>query len=112
MNDKEHIKHIIRGAMHDAYEHSANSADADDILMALEAAGYHIVGTGAIKPRPEPPQAFCCWQCSPGWPYMGCCTTCGNKRCPHANDHNNECTRSNEPGQPGSAYPKIFKEQA
>lgn len=32
------------------------------------------------------------------------CPTCGNKRCPHANDHRNTCTGSNEPGQPGSAY--------
>ena len=32
------------------------------------------------------------------------CEHCGNKRCPHATDHRNECTRSNEPGQPGSAY--------
>ena len=32
------------------------------------------------------------------------CPECGNKRCPHANDHNNQCTNSNEPGQPGSAY--------
>lgn len=33
------------------------------------------------------------------------CATCGNKRCPHANDHRNACTNSNEAGQPGSAYP-------
>lgn len=33
------------------------------------------------------------------------CPVCGNKRCPHANDHRNECTGSNEPGQEGSAYP-------
>lgn len=33
------------------------------------------------------------------------CPDCGNKRCPHANDHNNACTGSNEPGQVGSAYP-------
>lgn len=32
------------------------------------------------------------------------CPTCGNKRCPHANDHRNACTGSNEPGQAGSAY--------
>ncbi|GEM_PF-753832 len=32
------------------------------------------------------------------------CPVCGNKRCPKANDHRNECTGSNEPGQPGSAY--------
>lgn len=33
------------------------------------------------------------------------CPVCGNKRCPHANDHRNACTGSNEPGQEGSAYP-------
>lgn len=33
------------------------------------------------------------------------CPICGNKRCPHANDHRLACTGSNEPGQPGSAYP-------
>lgn len=33
------------------------------------------------------------------------CSECGNKRCPHANDHRHACTGSNEPGQEGSAYP-------
>ncbi|MCM7668181.1 hypothetical protein M8S60_00695 [Enterobacter asburiae] len=33
------------------------------------------------------------------------CPDCGNKRCPHANDHRNACTGSNEPGQEGDAYP-------
>jgi hypothetical protein len=33
------------------------------------------------------------------------CQKCGNKRCPHANDHRHECTNSNETGQHGSAYP-------
>ncbi|MEG5564305.1 hypothetical protein UXQ08_12285 [Enterobacter ludwigii] len=33
------------------------------------------------------------------------CPVCGNKRCPHANDHRHACTGSNEPGQEGSAYP-------
>lgn len=33
------------------------------------------------------------------------CVTCGNKRCPKANDHNQTCTNSNAPGQKGSAYP-------
>uniref|UniRef100_UPI003872AB11 hypothetical protein n=1 Tax=Enterobacter roggenkampii TaxID=1812935 RepID=UPI003872AB11 len=33
------------------------------------------------------------------------CPECGNKRCPHAIDHRNACTGSNEPGQVGSAYP-------
>lgn len=32
------------------------------------------------------------------------CPVCGNKRCPRATDHSNECTGSNEPGQEGSRY--------
>lgn len=38
---------------------------------------------------------------------MVLCEICGNKRCPHAANHLQECTGSNEPGQPGSAYPAI-----
>lgn len=29
------------------------------------------------------------------------CPLCGNKRCPKAEDHNFQCTRSNELGQEG-----------
>lgn len=36
--------------------------------------------------------------------HMIVCSQCGNKRCPHATNHNNACTDSNEPGQPGSRY--------
>lgn len=32
------------------------------------------------------------------------CPHCGNKRCPHATDHDFDCTGSNEPGQIGSSY--------
>lgn len=32
------------------------------------------------------------------------CPDCGNKRCPRATWHANECTGSNEPGQPGSRF--------
>ena len=35
------------------------------------------------------------------------CPECGNKRCPKATNHRNACTDSNEPGQPGSNYPKV-----
>lgn len=40
-----------------------------------------------------------------GMTRMIVCSICGNKRCPHANDHRNVCTGSNELGQQGSAYP-------
>lgn len=32
------------------------------------------------------------------------CSTCGNKRCPKATDHELACTNSNEFGQAGSRY--------
>lgn len=38
------------------------------------------------------------------------CPDCGNKRCPKANDHRNDCSGSNEPGQEGSAYPAVPQE--
>jgi len=32
------------------------------------------------------------------------CKVCGNKRCPHATNHKENCTGLNEPNQPGSRY--------
>ena len=40
------------------------------------------------------------------------CSVCGNKRCPHATDHEEDCTASNMPGQPGSSYPSIAESLA
>ncbi len=46
----------------------------------------------------------------PAWPIdprlhrMFLCAICGNKRCPHSDDHRNPCTGSNAPGQTGSRY--------
>ncbi len=51
-----------------------------------------------------------CEACSPntfGNMRMILCSICGNKRCPHAADHRNACTNSNEPGQLGSSYPAV-----
>lgn len=35
---------------------------------------------------------------------MSLCPICGYKRCPGAADHENQCSGSNQPGQPGSLY--------
>lgn len=35
------------------------------------------------------------------------CGICGNKRCPHATNHVNECTGSNEIGQKGSSWENV-----
>ena len=50
-----------------------------------------------------------CRRCMPkkqlmDYPMMIVCSICGNKRCPHATDHEYDCTNSNEPGQKGSYY--------
>ncbi len=45
-----------------------------------------------------------CHKCNPRYFGMIVCDTCGNKRCPHATDHDNPCTNSNAPGQPGSRF--------
>lgn len=36
------------------------------------------------------------------------CQSCGNKRCPHATNHLNACTGSNEPGQRGSSWESVI----
>jgi hypothetical protein len=45
-----------------------------------------------------------CRECNPNAWWMVVCRICGNKRCPHATNHENECTNSNETGQEGSVY--------
>jgi hypothetical protein len=85
--------------------------------MIVDAVKSLTTNLGLPKPHdwPPPPQDCLCYRCwlelrqTRGQPAlrdrMFLCSTCGNKRCPHANDHRNVCTGSNEPGQPGSAYP-------
>lgn len=38
---------------------------------------------------------------------MSLCPDCGNKRCPKATHHDNACTNSNSPGQPGSSWEHV-----
>lgn len=52
-----------------------------------------------VRERFVPTEARPFWQ-----DRMILCASCRNKRCPHATDHNNTCTGSNEAGQPGSSY--------
>lgn len=54
--------------------------------------------------RLDAPSGCTCEACEPHALRMILCARCGNKRCPHATNHRNACTNSNEPGQPGSSY--------
>lgn len=67
---------------------------------------------------PKKPEECGCARCredrderNPSWPELPIssamyilCPICGNKRCPHASDHNFDCTNSNSSGQLGSDY--------
>lgn len=79
-------------------------ADEPDIL-AYDADAH----SGYVKPGNSPATPDCwCRTCRPvtmSDMRFVVCPECGNKRCPHANDHRNACTGSNDPGQIGSAYP-------
>ena len=62
------------------------------------------LGGAALLAALEARGCGACWTCEPNYQRLRVCATCGNKRCPHAGDHNNPCTGSNDTGQPGSAY--------
>ena len=81
-------------------------------LLLTQVRGYFVVFTAGDD------DPFACWCATcegkvldalPGaarlMRTMCVCNMCGSKRCPRANHHGNACTRSNDPGQPGSAYP-------
>lgn len=69
------------------------------------------------EPAQSPPTPEKCWchRCNPFDPKaisfssqrMVVCPDCGNKRCPHAEDHDFECTRSNATGQVGVKSVKV-----
>lgn len=50
-----------------------------------------------VKPNP----ACACAACNPKAWWMVLCSICGNKRCPHADNHIYACSHSNESGQVG-----------
>jgi hypothetical protein len=57
----------------------------------------------------QPYDSHCCHACfTKSGEYfrtrMICCPECGNKRCPKASNHTNNCTNSNEPNQKGSLF--------
>ena len=76
-------------------------------LREMVEAKVHTRDVVTIEPEQPPQGCNSCHACLDDFTKMTrmiLCVTCGNKRCPRANDHNNECTGSNLPGQKGSAY--------
>lgn len=100
------------------------------VCRAVVASEWEAGGRTANAPEPTPERpngasgvsvdpdeggrACSCWTCTKeraeardglglGMP-MCVCSDCGNKRCPKATHHDNECSGSNRPGQEGSRY--------
>jgi hypothetical protein len=105
------------GALHSAAREWRRIIE-DDALAALRSVAKE---GGSDQPTVDP---TCCIRCSERADItdplvmprqvmvMYACSTCGNKRCPHATDHRLRCTASNEPDQPGSAYARsVAKEE-
>lgn len=71
--------------------------------------GLQVVGAFRTQSG-EPKEGCYCEACVPltlESMRMVLCLRCGNKRCPHATDHRNPCTGSNEPGQKGSSWEHV-----
>ncbi|MFU0967192.1 hypothetical protein [Kluyvera ascorbata] len=81
----------VRGAV-TAIRNSGIAIDADKILAERDALNEPACWCRTCRPVTMTDMRFVV------------CPNCGNKRCPHANDHRNDCTGSNEPGQEGGAY--------
>lgn len=98
-----------RAAMQGKAETAIQPSTLRDGVEALRTSGIAI-DSGKIhaeRAALNEPVCWCrtCWPVSDSNVLFSVCPECGNKRCPHANDHRNACTGSNEPGQEGSAYP-------
>ncbi|PNC14565.1 hypothetical protein [Enterobacter cloacae] len=95
----------VRDAMKEAYD-----GCRDAMLQGAEPDFREIVNSSTNNCRENAETSTKCWchTCRPvtfSDSRLVVCPECGNKRCPHANDHRHACTGSNEPGQEGSAYP-------
>lgn len=94
----EHIEAVAPAAPR------AVTGEEDSILRAAILGGSTLVAKG---------RSCHCQACEPqgnGFDTpmrMILCAICGNKRCPHAADHRNACTNSNEPGQKGSSWESV-----
>jgi hypothetical protein len=119
----EHGRATLGKGRHELYAHPPADALYTMDQMRDYADSFHRSRVEAMKATPvtapcEPTKPCECRACLTGktvelttghrvpiaMTRMIVCAKCGNKRCPHANDHRNECTNSNEAGQPGSAY--------
>lgn len=83
------------------------------VTAGQESFGVHDCYYAMLSAAPQPPEREPkCWceTCRPNTlsdMRFIVCSDCGNKRCPKATHHDNACTNSNAPGQPGSSWAHV-----
>ncbi|MEH4965244.1 hypothetical protein PO428_21905 [Escherichia coli] len=100
------LQHILEYAKQQKYIGIPCKMPPDDMVEIVEMA-IQSFGNPEQLNSPVIPDGWCrtCRPVTISDMRFVVCPECGNKRCPRANNHMNACTRSNEPGQEGSAYP-------
>lgn len=96
-----------------AYNLAQSDALPEDVRASLDGcrkewdvAARTVMAPASVLAPTRPMSACWCATCRPVTlldSRMVLCPTCGNKRCPRANDHRHDCSGSNLPGQPGSS---------
>jgi len=92
------------------YESDQEILVSDERANDWDFTGLHNVDFVLMEAYKVSPETLCkCYACTSlrgeNLMCMFVCVKCGNKRCPHAADHSNGCTNSNDVGQKGSNYP-------
>jgi hypothetical protein len=74
--------------------------DSTQAATYVEGAVARVLSVRAAEAARDEPDCGC-WECDVDehGRRMFVCEVCGNKRCPHATDHRNSCTSSNDVGQ-------------
>lgn len=83
-------------------ERDAMRAEANKYIQLWDKATKELetLKFGSVKDQIEESPRCSCAKCNKKAWWMTVCSICGNKRCPHAANHMNQCTNSNEPNQP------------
>ena len=112
---KDHqIRELVNELRDIAVEYHGTQQLRERIALTVRAAMLQSFGNSEQLNSPVIPDCSCrtCRPVTMTDMRFVVCPECGNKRCPHANDHRNACTGSNEPGQEGSAYPAAPQQES
>ena len=95
--DASHVDPAYRDGWNDCYRSAPRPPDRESLLPDFPVANRRSPTCGCETCRPNTLSDM----------RFIVCPDCGNKRCPKATHHDNACTNSNAPGQPGSSWEHV-----